>query len=907
MQLCFSASDSGGGAGSAVAPSFAVPPWLLRGKVLVPQLPQSYVSRPSLLERLDGVLDRRLTVLRAPAGFGKTTVLADVARGLRQRGVLAAWVSLDGDDTPNLFGSYLAAAFQHAGLDLTLLDPQDVWSSSAAVRQLGMLARAIELHGAPCLLVLDEVDRLPRRTLELIDLLVKHAPDDLHLAVAGRSDPRLELASQLVAGDAAIVGPPHFRFSRADIARFFQGGLSRRELVAVEERTAGWPAALLVYRNLHARESPGLDVDPATLADNYVGVSVLRDLSAEERASLLDLAVFDWIDEDLTRAVLGSTDALARVVALPALDGLLLPIGGDRTVRRLHPLLRDYCLNLLLRENPGRRRSLHKRLASALAERGHLTPAWRHAAEADDTRLLGRLIERFGAYELWLREGVTRLISAARFLTEDVIRLYPRLGFLRCINLCLSSKFDEARALFEALARATDGFSRDRDGRDPHALMLDRWFTQGFLSGGADHLRLAEIESLLPRDDPGIGRDDSGRLLVSGRHVLLCFACYERARFEQCREHGLRAQSLCTPPDRFGHLCVNIYLGMSAMAQGLVGEAIDWYARAQRDTRDFFSSDPCIAVSIDVLTIELDLERDRERAIQGRALRSLTELRGVWIDVYATAVAVSAELTAVQYGGTAAVLLLEKSVEHARATGMPSLFNFLSALLAYYLVEADRSAEADAVWRDHELPCDLPALLDLELQSWHTMEALSCARIRLLAAQSATDAAEELANGLCAVATDRGLKRTLLRGVALSVLVAESGGRSDRALARLVDFLRLTREVDYVRPLVRQRAVTRTVLRRLLGADGHDDVRPAAESMLDRLEESSPPTASVFSARELEVLAGIREGLRNKEIATRLGMTDEGVRYHLRNIYRKTGASKRRDVARYAESMGAEF
>ena len=182
----------------------------------MPQLPRSYVSRPSLLERLDGVLDRRLTVLRAPAGFGKTTVLADVARGLRQRDLLVAWVSLDGDDTPNLFDSYLAAAFQHAGLDLTLLDGQDVWSSSAAVRQLGMLARAIELHGAPCLLVLDEVDRLPRRTLELIDLLVKHAPDDLHHAVAGRSDPRLELASQLFAGDAAIVGPPHFRFSRAD-------------------------------------------------------------------------------------------------------------------------------------------------------------------------------------------------------------------------------------------------------------------------------------------------------------------------------------------------------------------------------------------------------------------------------------------------------------------------------------------------------------------------------------------------------------------------------------------------------------------------------------------------------------------------------------------------------------------
>ena len=100
--------------------------------------------RAPLLARLDGLLERRLTVLQAPAGFGKTTVLADVARGVRERGVVVGWISLDGDDTPNLFGSYLAAAFEHAGLDVALLNAHEAWSSSPAVQQMGMLARAIQ-------------------------------------------------------------------------------------------------------------------------------------------------------------------------------------------------------------------------------------------------------------------------------------------------------------------------------------------------------------------------------------------------------------------------------------------------------------------------------------------------------------------------------------------------------------------------------------------------------------------------------------------------------------------------------------------------------------------------------------------------------------------------------------------
>ena len=138
-----------------------------------------------------------------PAGSGRLRQ-DNRARGLlppqAAQGAVAAWISLDGDDTPTAFGSYLVYAFECAGLDLSVLSDPDVWSSSPATCQIGMLARAIELHAEPCLLVLDEVDRLPRETVDLIQRLVEHGPSNLHLALAFRANPGLDLAMRVLDG-----------------------------------------------------------------------------------------------------------------------------------------------------------------------------------------------------------------------------------------------------------------------------------------------------------------------------------------------------------------------------------------------------------------------------------------------------------------------------------------------------------------------------------------------------------------------------------------------------------------------------------------------------------------------------------------------------------------------------------
>ena len=184
------------------------------------------------------------------------------------------------------------------------------------------------------------------------------------------------------------------------------------------------------------------------------------------------------------------------------------------------------------------------------------------------------------------------------------------------------------------------------------------------------------------------------------------------------------------------------------------------------------------------------------------------------------------------------------------------------------------------------------------------MEALSCARAALLAARGDLSGAQDLASGLCGIAAEQGLTRVLLRGLALSMVIAHRAGEADRARARLIEFLGVVRDVGYVRPLVRDRDVSRRVLRRLLDTDLDPEVREVAESTLPHLRER-PGAAPVFSSREREVLTEIESGRSNREIADRLGISEPGVRFHVRNLYRKTGVGSRAEVARKARSLGA--
>ena len=147
--------------------SMAVP-WLLSAKVAVPARVDAYFNRSQPFEWSEAT-GSGIVVVQAPGGFGKTTLLAEVYRRERERGVLAAWLTLDEDDTAESVAAYLAYAFERAGLETPS-------ASDAFEHSVGLVARSIEAHAEPCLLVLDEVERATTGAVAALDFLLRHHP-----------------------------------------------------------------------------------------------------------------------------------------------------------------------------------------------------------------------------------------------------------------------------------------------------------------------------------------------------------------------------------------------------------------------------------------------------------------------------------------------------------------------------------------------------------------------------------------------------------------------------------------------------------------------------------------------------------------------------------------------------------
>ena len=426
-------------AGTATDDGDAAGPWLLRHRVELPDPVTGYVERPEL-EELCAPVERRLTVLHAPGGFGKTALLARCCRSLRERGVAVAWLALDENDGPVALATYLVFAFEQAGLDTLdvragrgesggsrAADPE---ADSRATYRINMLVRVIEDHAAPCVLALDELERLDDPdSVALLNAFLRAAPRNLHFAMSFRArPPGLDIAMFMLEGTGATVTTDELRFSTPDIARFFGRELSRRELAKVASSSVGWPIALRIYRSARESGSTFTDVgDDDDMVAAWIEARLWRGLSDEDRDFVLDMALFDWIDATLIDEATGARNSERRIESMESLAGLLETRGDESTVH-LHPLIRDYCANRRFREDPHRFRKIHAAIARALASRGQVVEALRHAAEAGDTRLIAAIAEEAGGIKIWFRRGFDALRAVDGWLTSDIVETCPRLA-----------------------------------------------------------------------------------------------------------------------------------------------------------------------------------------------------------------------------------------------------------------------------------------------------------------------------------------------------------------------------------------------------------------------------------------------------------------------------------------------
>ena len=875
---------------------------------MLPDSVDGFVHRAELASRCD-LEQRRLTVIKAPGGFGKTTLLADACHRLRSRHGVAAWLTVDEEDDAAALATYLPFAFAEAGLDIldTRVTSHDFEHGDY---RINLLLHSIEVRAFHCVLAIDDVDRLRSpESMSVVGQLIHRGPPNLHIAMACRElPPSLDVASLLLDRRGVVISDEDLRFRKRDIARFFDTKLSRRELDELNEGSQGWPIALCIHRDARTGGDP-VDMIHG-IASNWIEARLWRGLTSQEQDLVLDAGLFEWIDGDLVDEVLGA-GSVRRLRAIPALSGLLRTAGGSSDVLTLQALVRQYCAAKRSRETPERYRSIHRSIADALARRGRVVPAMRHATEAGNPLRVGEILEAAGGPRFWLRHGMVTMAAANELLTSDILARFPRLGLLRCILRVWAGELVEANALYADLTARTDGFTRDRQGGSDRELHFDNVTYRYLLSScGCQPIGTPEASALV--SDISVVADD-GRDVEPFAKAVAKYAMGEiettRGNFEDAMRWTTRSRAEVVRRSRYMTMVADFQLGIIAMVQGRVADAAKAYSRSQRASKSDFLQDAGPAIVAEVLATELNLERNRTASLARRShtMPALLAASGGWLDVYMAAAEAAVALGIREGGPDAALAELDEIVSFAARTERRTLSRALVGTRISLLVLAGRTAEGRRLWADADLPQGAAAVVDLKVQTWREMEAICCAGVRLLTAEGDFDASREHADAMLAVCAEKGLRRPLMRCRALSMVLEHRAGHPNAAIAHLVEYLRLFSETDYVRPMVQEREVGLVVLDDLGEAPDEERLRDAAAALAavlqDRPPERSAAVAPELTGREREILERL-EHWRDKEIAAALDLSQDGVRYHVKKIFRKLGVASRFEAVRRARAEG---
>jgi LuxR family maltose regulon positive regulatory protein len=378
---------------------------LLETKLQVPRRRRDLVARPRLSERLSRGAESALTLVSAPAGFGKTTLLADWLATTATKGRSAAWLSLDQrDNDPALFWTYLVAALKTAapgvGADaLSLLQsPQPPIEPVVAT-----LLNDLSAISNDVVLVLDDYHLIDAREVQDgMAFLLEYLPPQIHLVIAGRADPALPLARLRGRGELIEIRAADLRFTPEEVAAYLNGAmglaLTAQDVAALEGRTEGWIAALqMAALSMQGRDDvagfiAGFAGDDRYIVD-YLAEEVLQRQSEHVQHFLLQTSVLDRLSGPLCDAVTGQDGGKARLAALERGNLFLMPLDDHRRWYRYHRLFADVLQAHLLDERPNDVPDLHRRASVWYEQNGEPSEAIRHALAAEDFERAADLIE----------------------------------------------------------------------------------------------------------------------------------------------------------------------------------------------------------------------------------------------------------------------------------------------------------------------------------------------------------------------------------------------------------------------------------------------------------------------------------------------------------------------------------
>lgn len=890
---------------------------LIQTKMAPPRPPRHRVTRRPLLKKLAAAAEHTVTLIIAPAGFGKTTMLSEWCEVLRTRHQLVAWLSLDSDDDdPDQFGAYLVAALSRGtggvGRHAERLLHKDPLTPGKTV--VSVLLNEIATCGKKVFLVLDDFDRLSSTPVRAaVARLLRYAPENFHVLLGARSEPKLTLTHFQAQGQLLRIDESDLRFSADDAQAFFaRAGTATLDRPAVEllhDATEGWIAGLQLA-SLSLQDATDAARVARDLAGNRFGIeaylddAVLARLPPAVYQFLLRTSILDRLSPGLCDAIMGAgSRSWEKLDWLERHNLFIRALDDERQWFRYHALMSDALRRRAARQLADEMPKLHRRASQWLAAERHWPEAVRHALAAGDAQQAATWVEHC-AMALIDRSDVSMLLSLIGKLPRHLVESRVRLRLANALALAFLMHTPEAGSMLQSvtsdLARHPVDGTRPASGNDA-LLQIEAVAVAAALSGFRDDsyrsLDLGREAAASPLPVPAWVR----RI---GQSAQIFGLTYD-GRFDEV-EQIRRARAVAPIGDRepvYASVYRESMFGLNVLVNGRLSEAAELFESALA----YAESNVCrnsaaAAVPAGYLAAVRYEQNDLARARQLVNDRSAITAQACPLGSLSSYCRTTARLHARNGDIASALLCLEQGVELAASRRWLRLRASCDADIVRLCLQRgwlDRATET-ASELQALMPEQPPAPMGSFLETWASWCEV---KARLDIATGRADRAAERLDDLKNAFARAGMTYLEARTSLLRALALEHENAHDAASAALEDALRYAQSngmvssfVDEGEPSLRlltrwardtpdRAGIQRTFVDRLLaafdprqGPAGDDDPRDARH---------------LLSAREIEILSHIAHGLSNKEIGRALRVAPETIKWHLKNIFEKLKVGSR--------------
>ncbi len=943
--------------------TLAIP--LLTTKLYVPPPRLNLVARSRLIARLQAGLRNKLTLLAAPAGFGKTTLLSawlssefQVPSGrlsselteTQQLKTSVAWVSLDvGDNDPPRFWSYVCAALETLlpGVAETALALLQSPQPPPAETLLPSLLNAVSARATDCVLVLDDYHVIETAAIhDALTFLLEHVPPTLHLVIASRADPPLPLPRLRARGELTELRAADLRFMPTEAASFLTEvmglPLSVDDVAVLERRTEGWIAGLqLAALAMRERHDLTSFISAFTGSQRFVGEYLAEEVFNRQprhiQAFLLQTSILSRMCASLCDAVLND-GAGGAAVQMPysAVSGesfcqdvleeleranlFVVPLDDARQWYRYHHLFGEMlCARLVRGGSEAALATLHRRASAWYAGQGLVVEAVQHALAAQEWGTAARLIKQHGSL-LSMSGQVHTVLGWLEALPPGIVQQSPTLCQVHAVGLAFTNKFAAAEVrLHDAEHALTPDTPADRARHARGSMSVIRGAIRYFTGDLAQAISLMQQALELLPEPPAPMSTGAGIARARAVAALYAATAYQLTG-DVTEVSERRVTAAIAPAQATGYLTEMLtsysYLASLQVLQGRLRTAAATYTEIERlvpglDALHALDSSPAYYFGIG----DLRREWNGLDAAEGYLVRGMALVQGglaTHASVIVRGYTALAQVQQAQGHSEAALMTLEAFIWLAQERKFfPLLIERAMALRArLQLLQGDLPAAL------HWAEASGLALAD-EISFPREAAHLTLARVRIAAGQ-ATEVMPILAR-LLADAESKARMHSAIEIRVLQALAYDALNNRPRALAALKGAMALAEPEGYVRTFVDEGAPMAALLqevhtlnripnyvKKLLTAFPEQTRRHGegdGQSIQSVRLRVSQSLVEPLSEREREVLHLIAAGLSNQEIAAQLIVGVSTVKKHINNIFGKLAVRSRTQALAQAREL----